>query len=145
MCDGCGWDIGDVDGSIAADCSGREASYSVNVSYRDLYMRKAGDMAYCGVALVTAGRRERREEAVVARASGLSVLAIEDMANIVQWSCKGPRYRKKTEEEGKSNVMVNRGRALPIGAGTRSWGGVGTSNPLSQLACDDELAKAQHQ
>ena len=36
-------------------------------------------MAYCGVARVTAGRRERREDAVAARASGLSVLAIEDM------------------------------------------------------------------
>lgn len=36
-------------------------------------------MAYCGEARVTAGRRERREEAVAARAKGLSDLAIEDM------------------------------------------------------------------
>jgi hypothetical protein len=36
-------------------------------------------VAYWGVARETAGRRERRDEAVAARASGLRLLAIDDM------------------------------------------------------------------
>jgi hypothetical protein len=36
-------------------------------------------MAYCGLAREAAGRRERRDDAVAARASGRSVLEIEAM------------------------------------------------------------------
>jgi hypothetical protein len=48
-------------------------------------------VAYWGVARATTGRRERREEAVAARASGLRVLAIDDMLcesvtmTVIEW------------------------------------------------------------
>jgi hypothetical protein len=48
-------------------------------------------VAYWGVARETTGRRERREEAVAARASGLRVLATDDMLcecvtmTVIEW------------------------------------------------------------
>lgn len=70
---------------------------------------------------MTAGRRERRDDAVAARASGLSVLVIEDMMCIVQCSCKGPRYgEKKKRRTSRTLCSAEAGQLLPIGAAI--WG-----------------------
>lgn len=121
MCDGRWGNIGDVDSSIAAGGCGGEASYPANISIDHSSNLRAGDMAYWGVARATAGRRERRDEAVAARASGLSVLAIEDMTCILRCSCQCPKYRKKKKRRTSRKLCsAEAGQLLPIGAAI--WG-----------------------
>jgi hypothetical protein len=107
-------------------------------------------VAYWGVARETTGRRERRDEAVAARASGLRVLAIDDMlcecvtmtmSEEQVWQSQSLKYYKGSSDKSKTrhenqiakrtalhwHVTFNRGSsALPIGADLQSgvivWG-----------------------
>lgn len=90
-------------------------------------------MAYCGVVRVIAGRRERREDAAAARASGLIVLEIDAIvctASVVE-KARTQNLQRKMNDEDKLDVKLNRGRsALPIGAGPPSGVVWGSPNPL---------------